>query len=319
MKKIIILIFVVFISSKFSYAQRMQYSIFSEPYTELYADLPEQPMVKYDSGFRVYKTLPFTFLFNEIVAQELDVYGPAYANLIDYTDTVNWFIELVTFYPFRSELLVDKSIVLGVQNNLSKLSTKTDYLNGEKIFKVQWKNMGFKGCSPNDSLNMQLWIFERSNKAQFRYGKSNMTSLNVLNTPDTPIIAVEVETLNEIYYATCNGSGNSYTWLDMNVTGRSMGIPTEGTVIEIRSTESPVFVEKSKVENNLILKRSSSNIVVISKDKKVKINKIKVVDLNSKELIVTNTNLIETDLLSSGMYVLIIEKSDGIVFEKFFK
>lgn len=318
MKKLI-LIFILFCIALQSNAQKIEYSIFSEPYNELVGAWHEQPIVKYDSGFRMYVTLPFTFLFNEVVAEEIDVYGPAYANLIDFTDTVNWFIELVTFYPFRSDLLVDKSIVLGLPNNLSKISYKTDILNGEKIFKVQWKNIGFKGCSVNDSLNMQLWIFEHSNKAQFRYGKSNMSSLSILNYPDTPIVAVEVEALNDYYYATFNGSPLNYIWGYMDPSGRSMGIPPEGMVIEIRSTESPVSVDINKSGPKFLIKNYNDFLEVHFQSKNIEIYKLSVLDLRGRLLSTSINSKIDLALLQPDVYILKIETNAGTYFRKFVK
>ncbi len=318
MKKIILICFLFCLTLQ-SNAQKIEYSIFSEPYNDLVGAINEQPLVKYDSGYRAYLTLPFTFVFNEIVSEEVDVYGPAYANLIDFTDTINWVVEVVTFYPFRSDLLVDKSIVLGQTNNLSTFTRKTDIVNGEKIYKVQWKNMGFKGCSVNDSLNMQLWIFEHSNKAQFRYGKSNMTSLSILNNPDTPIVAVEVEALNDYYYATFNGSPLNYTWGYMDPSGRSMGIPPEGMVIEIRSTESPVSVDINRSGPKFLIKNYKDFLEVHFQSKNIELNKLSVLDLSGRIMSNSNNSKIDLTLLQPDVYILKIETNAGIYFRKFVK
>jgi len=309
------LVFIFFI--EFVYSQKIDYSIFQEPYNELSSGINEQPNTKYDSNYHAYFTLPFTFLFNEIVSEEVDVYGPGYVNLIDITDTN--IIELVTLYPFFTYKLVDKSIILGQNNIQSSLTHKTDVLNGEKIYKIQWKNIGFLGCSINDSLNMQVWIFEHSNKVQYRYGKSNMTSMAVLNNPDTPLVAVEVETLNDFYYGTFDGTPNNYNWGYMNANGRSIGVPIDGMVIELKSTESPVYVNSKHNDLKLLIKRNSEFIEVVSKDSNSLICGIEIYDINYQKVINTNSHRINIENLNSGMYLLKVIKNNGLVFERFIK
>lgn len=319
MIKVIKYILILFLVSNNTYSQKLEYSIFSEPYNELVYAINEQPFVKYDSGYTAYLNLPFTFVFNEIVSEAVDIYGPAYANLYDITDTVNWNIELVTFYPFTTYKLVDKSLVIGQLNNLSSFTHKTDIVNGEKIYKLQWKNMGFNGCSINDSLNMQLWIFEHSNKAQFRYGKSNMTSLSILNNPDTPIVAVEVETLNDYYYATFNGSPSNYTWGYMDPSGRSMGIPPEGMVIEIRSTESPVSVDINKTGPKFLIKNFSDYLEVQFQDNNTKLNNLSILDVNGSMINNSDNSKIDISFLDPNVFILKMETNRGTFFRKFMK
>lgn len=317
MIKFIKLILILFLVSNNTYSQKLEYSIFTATYSELVGAWHEQPIVKYDSGFRAYINLPFTFLFNEISSNEIDIHGPAYVNFSDFSDTN--IVQVATFYPFRSDLLVDKSIVLGQTNNLSKISHKTDLINGEKIFKIQWKNIGFIGCSPNDSLNMQMWIFERSNKVQFRYGKSNMTSLSILNNPDTPIVAVEVETLNDYYYATFNGSPSNYTWGYMDPSGRSIGIPPEGMVIEIRSTESPVSVDINKNGPKFLIKNNTDFLDVQSQDNNTKLNNLSILDVNGRMINNSGNSKIDISFLDPNVFILKMETNRGTFFRKFMK
>lgn len=300
-KSYILFIALLLINLKSSAQNNVAQRIFNEPYNRLSNAWHEQPLVKYDSNFNYYYELPFNFLFNQVSGSILTLHGPSYVSIYDTTDVD---IEIATFYPYWTNKLVDKSDLTGSLSFQSKLLSKIETDGNEQIFKIEWRNMGFVGCTANDSLNMQLWIFEKSNKVQFRFGESNMNSLSALITTDTPIIAFDLETANDFYFGAFNGSANNLTYSITDPTSRVLGIPVNGTVIEFVGADSPTLIEHKK---NIIKFNYSinNNQFVISRldNKFIEQIEVNIIDLNGRNVIKNNSASTDISQLKSGIYI----------------
>lgn len=319
MKKLTVLILFLSIVyfTKQSIAQKVTTSVFYEPYVEVPHYFPQFPIMFYDSSFRAYKDLPFTFLFNEVVSDNVAVYGPSYVNA---SDTTNYpYMEIASFYPYYSINLIDKSYLTGSIQHQSKLYFWMDTVNGEQIFKIEWKNMGFKNCTVNDSLNMQVWMFERSNKVQFRYGKSNLTNPNMLNTVDTPFIGFDIDSEKDKYYGAFNGSNNNYTYTFMNPSARIIGIPKEGTVIEIKANETTVNTSAKKLEKGLILMQNELMLKLKFSQEDIVIKNVELYNLNAESILKSTDMQLDVSMLPKGMYILKVETNKGVYTEKYIK
>ncbi len=316
-KIILIVLLVLSIKSKSVLAQKVVTSVFHEPYIEVPHYFPQFPIMFYDSAYRAYKDLPFVFLFNDITADLISVYGPSYVNASDFT--VFPIVETATFFPFYTYNLIDKSYHTGSLTHQSKLYFWMDTLNGEQIFKIEWKNMGFKNCTANDSLNMQVWIFERTNKVQFRYGKSNLTNPNMLNVTDTTFIGFEVETANSYYYGTFEDTNDTLFYKDMYAWGSVFNIPKEGTVIEIKANQTFVNTSAKKLEKSVLLLRNENHIQIKLVDDELELNRFAVYNLNAECIEISDDESIDIRNLPSGMYILKVETNKGVYTEKFIK
>lgn len=319
MKKLAVLILFlsVVIFTKKSTAQKVTTSVFYEPYVEVPHYFPQFPIMFYNEEFRAYKDLPFMFLFNDIVSNMIAVYGPAYVNA---SDTTNYpIMETATFYPFFTQQLIDKSYLTGSTQHQSKLYFWMDTVNGEQIFKIEWKNMGFKNCTANDSLNMQVWMFERSNKVQYRYGKSNLTYPNLFNSSDTTFIGFEIETENNFYYGTFEGKKDSIFYKDMYAWGNVIGIPKEGTVIEIKANETTVNTSAKKLEKGLVLMQNELVLKLKFLQEGIELKQMELYNLNGECILRSSEMELEVSLLPKGMYVLKIETNKGVYTEKYIK
>ena len=67
--------------------------------------------------------------------------------------------------------------------SLSTISHKTEGNPGNRICKVEWKNVGFynewdAGQPMNSFTNFQLWLYEGSNTIEIRFGESNVPNPN---------------------------------------------------------------------------------------------------------------------------------------------
>lgn len=300
-KSYLLFVFIILINLKSSAQNNVLQRIFNEPYNRLSNAWHEQPLVKYDSNFNYYYELPFNFLFNQVSGNIITMHGPSYVSIYD---TTNVDIEIATFYPYWTNKLVDKSDLTGSLNFQSKLLTKIDTNNNEQIFKIEWRNMGFVGCTANDSLNMQLWIFEKSNKVQFRFGESNMSNLSALITTDTPIIAFDLETTNGYYFGAFNGPANNLVYSISDPKSRVLGIPPNGTVIEFVGADSPTIIDHKK--NSIKFNYSiTNNQLVISRidNKFIDQIEIDIIDLNGRNVIKSNSASTNISQLKSGIYI----------------
>ncbi len=316
-KILLIILLALIINVQNVKSQKVITSIFHEPYVEVPHYFPQFPIMFYDSAYRAYKDLPFVFLFNDITSDVISVYGPAYVNASELI--VYPIVETATFYPFYTYNLIDKSYHTGSAIHQSKLYFWMDTVNGEQIFKIEWKNMGFKNCTANDSLNMQMWIFERTNKVQFRYGKSNLTDPSMLNVTDTTFIGFEVDAVNRYYYGTFDDSNDTLVYKNMYAWGNVFNIPKEGTVIEIKANETFVNTSAKKLERALLLLQNENTIQLKFLDEDIKLNHFFLYNLNGEVLLNSNVKELDIRTIPSGMYILKIETNKGVYTEKFMK
>ena len=73
---------------------------------------------------------------------------------------------------------IDRANVPG--NPRSYIAYKTDGSIGNRIAKIEWKNVGFYGeldsdSTANDSFNMQMWFYESDNAVEYRIGSWQIT------------------------------------------------------------------------------------------------------------------------------------------------
>lgn len=77
----------------------------------------------------------------------------------------------------------------GGNNSQSPISYKTEGAVGNRIFKMEWRNAGFWDGSTQDFINMQIWLYEGSNKIEYHYGSSNIPNpSNVFEGENGPTV-----------------------------------------------------------------------------------------------------------------------------------
>lgn len=85
---------------------------------------------------------------------------------------------IVSGFSFFGGYNVDKGLYGGVSKSPVRYQTTGTAPN--RIFKFEMRNMGFadenmKYGTMDDSLNVQIWLYETSNVVEFRYGPSRVT------------------------------------------------------------------------------------------------------------------------------------------------
>lgn len=122
-------------------------------------------------------TIPFPFELNGHAISVLEFYGVG-ALLRSTTSDPD-----ITTYVFPFELdLIDRGSVSGTSE--SPISYQVEGSPGNQILKVEMKNAGsfieFDAFGTTDMyVNLQLWIFEGSNRVEFHFGES------LISDPDT--------------------------------------------------------------------------------------------------------------------------------------
>ncbi len=66
--------------------------------------------------------------------------------------------------------LVDR----GISAPASPISYQVSGATGSRVFKVEWKNAGFIDGTASDFISFQAWLYEGSNKIEYRYGTSSI-------------------------------------------------------------------------------------------------------------------------------------------------
>lgn len=115
----------------------------------------------------------------------------------------------------------------GSPGSLSDLSYKTEGAVGNRIFKMQWKNVGFYDeieldSISSDYINFQAWFYENGNIVEFRYGSSQILD---------PVACYDLDT----------GATVSYYSLDTVNLGEDFylvsGSPTAPTLYRVDSSQ----------------------------------------------------------------------------------
>lgn len=304
MKKII-LVSVLMILSTLVLCQTINYRRFNDTYTDLKKDIIFTQNIKWNEDFRYSIRLPFYFKHDSVVSNEIYFMSNGYVELVD-TGAYNSIL-----YTSYFTVLLDRGILLGLNQPKSPASFKIDTVNNELIAKIQWKNAGLEFGGLNDSLNMQIWFFQNSSKVQFRYGKSYIEDFASFIQLDSPAIGMLYETRSLYEIVSLDGNPLNPTFL-RNDFGRITGLPPEGMVYEFTPLNSGVTQIKqiqnftySIVDKKLNIKFTFANARY----------KIALVNLLGQEIKYSEINNIDISDVPSGIYLLRI-LVDGQIYSK---
>lgn len=129
----------------------------------------------------------------------------------------------------------------------SSVSYKIEGVSGNKILKVQWKNLKVRVGQIGNYLNMQIWVYQQSGVVEIRYGPRSSNNASGFNINTGPQVGMFFSPFS---FSGCyeklwvNGSPTAFT-LDSNanyVFKAMSGIPAEGTVYRF----SPRFLVGTK-------------------------------------------------------------------------
>ncbi|HCS21518.1 MAG TPA: hypothetical protein DIW47_13325 [Bacteroidetes bacterium] len=90
----------------------------------------------------------------------------------DLSDTLNigvngWVTSTSDYFSFALDPLIGN---FHFPDSNSRITFAELVDPGNSILKIQWKNVGTDGDDPAERLNFQLWIYEKDQKVEFRFG-----------------------------------------------------------------------------------------------------------------------------------------------------
>ena len=163
MKKILLSLLLLAISPFNAHAQSYSFAQSTTPYTDLASPTDLFGTALWDDTSKVVP-IGFPFMVGSTVFNNVEINsnGVLLFNAAGLDAGI-----LAYFADFVS---------LGTSTSTSPIGYELTGTAGSRIFKVQWKNTGFYDGSGVDFANLQVWLYEGSNKIETRIGASNFVN-----------------------------------------------------------------------------------------------------------------------------------------------
>jgi hypothetical protein len=202
MKTIIIVLFATCMAMVTTAQTKLYPYVFSS-YTEPYQNLSNATDLfngaKVDDSLAILPLgFDFKWAYSDLILDTFLLQTNGYI----YTKTTDTFLDGLPNHgmvPFAADL-ADRAINDSVAPALSKISYQTTGTVGDRICKVEWKNIGFYFDSTHiDFANFQVWIYEKYNRIEFRYGTHSINDLELnFETFNGPHIGLDYKTRVQI-------------------------------------------------------------------------------------------------------------------------
>ena len=236
--------------------------------------------------------------------------------------------------------------IIDIENGDASMQSTISYLTeevaGQRIFKIQWKDVGFFNeidslGTINNTVSFQLWLYETSNNIEFRYGVSNIATPATLHDyGENPVFGVIDDfILNDngnydFWYLSGNSTDPSVSLADTTTFNNGNFVPlsthpADGQVyrfIDLASSTTTPAAQNFpiKVYPNVV---SDKFFVEISEEVLGKNTQLFLVNnLGQKVWGKTFTNLQEEINISNfpkGIYYVVVVNENGQTTKKIFK
>ena len=210
------------------------FSVLNEPYEDLTgATSLNQNDLWDDPAYTV--SIPFPFELNGNPISYVEFFG---TGMFFQSATSNPDIGTYVF-PFEVDL-IDRGYVGGV--SMSPISYKVDGAAGSRILKVEMKNAGsyieYDALGTTDMyVNLQMWLYETSNRVEFRFGESLISNPAVFYADGGALSGItDYDMVNDVLI---NGHflGGSAAAPQLNMSDVTLeGTPDDGTVYRFSLT-----------------------------------------------------------------------------------
>jgi len=170
--------------------------------------------------------IPFAFNFCGSAADSITIEGNGFIVFNKEKATA-----IVAYTNFGS----NKDTTMGYS---SSILCKAEGDSGNKIFKIEFKNLSQSSLSANDHLSYQVWLYENGNKIEFHTGTNSYAGTPGIEIPVLlGLINKNMDTENNaflLYGDPHNPSGQliaagiGFVYLD--------NVPAEGTIIKLTPT-----------------------------------------------------------------------------------
>ena len=181
MKKIILSL--LLLSVGLSYGQNFYNFTVSQ---SVYTDLTTPTSINNDQVWEEDEFGPFTIPFSfSIYGRTVDQFMFSYDDFMFLTPNANLVQDIGVFYNSVSGAFIQDRTVS--ETSTSAISYKTEGSAGDRILKLEVKNAGLENAvyhghdEDHFYLSFQVWLYERGNIIEYRYGNHNITNLEVLD------------------------------------------------------------------------------------------------------------------------------------------
>lgn len=310
----------------YSNAQSYQFSKTTGTYTNLTGATSltnnltwDDPIATIPLGFNItlFDTTVSTLYFNEsfwggtIMASNLDV-GRAAAISI-----------------FEADLMdrgYDYLMGEDQPGGLSTLSYKVDGTSGNKVAKIEWKNVGFYEEILNDDtslqfMNCQLWLYEGSNTIEMHYGPNNVTNgpLVYENEPGPsigifPAVNMETFLFEGDGFAVGGIVPNELGYINFSDTTPYLGgTPANGTIYKFTFDPTSVKDVNKLAKEIKLWPQPAANLVNLQSSLTIEPNVTALAVDGRKIALKLNQNKVDISTLPKGIYTLQFEVNRQLV------
>lgn len=141
---------------------------------------------------------------------------------------------VVSLGPDRAFALDPFLAPLHPRDSLAGIYYQVSGSTGNRLLKIEWRNMGLDSNASGDFVNFQLWLYEADQKIEFHYGPSNVTSNNVFGGatgPSVIITLLNTSFSSAYYFYSLTGAADNPQFKNPgNGNDNIDGIPSSGTV-----------------------------------------------------------------------------------------
>jgi hypothetical protein len=306
-------------------AQDYTFSLSNSTYSELSNPIvltdPNEPWD--DPELFIPFNFPFTFFGNTV-----NGFYTAFGLGSELYTTNN---ELEDNSPLLTPLLtdiIDRGFLEGT--SVSSISYEVTGNSGNRILKLQWKNVGLyddltENSISTDFLNYQVWFYETSNVIEMHYGECFISNLDfyLLNVALIKKVGLQSFLIEDIHYLTGLANNPNFvvssdfeTFMDNTI----IGLPSANTVYVFSPISSPLNMESTDLLSHIQVypNPSSDNITIVSD---FEIEKIVIRDIMGKVIMTNNGNqkIVSLKLLPSGNYSVEVQTMHGLEIKKIVK
>jgi hypothetical protein len=192
------------------------------------------------TGQCAYLPLPFTYSF----------VGVSYSNVCISKSG------LITFYHPQSFLA---NRIFGLHTRykernstapfISSINTQTEFIDGQNVFKVEYRNAGFyQSTNPDLYANFQIWLYERTGVFEVHFGDINAdTSAWLPSSSNTKGPYCGISLNEDRLFVLLGGSSDNPTWLVHNDTFL-LDVPKANLVYRFTPVTTGLDAEPSDID-----------------------------------------------------------------------
>ena len=302
MKKNILTFVMLFFIAEYSNSQTYNFTVSQGVYSNLIAPMPvlQNSGWKYlENNIPIITPIGFDFKFfgrtnNRIIVKNNGTAAIERLDMPQFNDNI-----YISFAKLQSRTQTAPWV--------SKIVYLTEGVSPNKIFKLEYNNVGFEDGDSSHFTNFQLWLYETSNIIEMHYGPNNFDSTCWWYKKGA---YVGLDTMNSYTLFLLAGSPSNPTLLEADT--QLIGGPANGIIYRF----SPINTGIERIINQSLKFYPNPTVSYIEIRNDKPIRSIKMIDMAGKTIIHINPNLVTVSLntadLKPVIYFTHVQTDDGI-------